>query len=81
MADEILRAGDRAGWKEQEDAIKVRQTGGISPEKQTQLALFLASEESNHVSGKVLHVSDDWKKLKNQTLHPEIYTLRRIQKV
>ena len=81
MTDEILRAGDRAGWKEQEDAIKVRQTGGISPEKQTQLALFLASEESNHVSGKVLHVNDDWKKLKNQTLHPELYTLRRIQKV
>ena len=81
MTDEILRAGDRAGWKEQEDAIQVRQTGGISPDKQTQLALFLASEQSNHISGKVIHVKDDWKKLKNESLHPEIYTLRRVQKV
>lgn len=81
MTDEILRAGDRAGWKEHEDALNVRQTGGISPERQIQLALFLASEQSNHVSGKLIHVNDDWKKLRNENVHPEIYTLRRIQKV
>ncbi len=81
MTDEILRAGDRAGWREIEDATQVRTTGGVQPEKQLQLALFLASEESNHVSGKVLHVNDDWKKLKNSTVNPELYTLRRVQKV
>jgi NAD(P)-dependent dehydrogenase (short-subunit alcohol dehydrogenase family) len=81
MTDEILRAGERAGWKEQEDALNVRQTGGIAPEKQIQLALFLASEQSNHISGRVIHVNDDWKKLKNDNIHPEIYTLRRVQKV
>ena len=81
MTDDILRAGERAGWKEQEDALTIRQTGGMSPEKQIQLALFLASEESNHVSGKVIHVKDDWKKLKNDSIHPELFTLRRVQKV
>jgi 3-oxoacyl-[acyl-carrier protein] reductase len=81
MTDEILRAGERAGWKEQEDALNVRRTGGVAPEKQIQLALFLASEQSNHVSGKLIHVKDDWKKLKNENVHPEIYTLRRVQKV
>jgi 3-oxoacyl-[acyl-carrier protein] reductase len=81
MTDEILRAGDRAGWKETEEAQQVRITGGMSPEKQIELALFLASEQSNHVSGKLIHVSDDWKKLKNSNVHPEIYTLRRVQKV
>ena len=81
MTDEILRAGEKAGWKENEDALEVRRTGGVAPEKQIQLALFLASEESNHVSGKLIHVTDDWKKLRNENIHPEIYTLRRLQKV
>jgi NAD(P)-dependent dehydrogenase (short-subunit alcohol dehydrogenase family) len=81
MTDEILRAGDRAGWKETEEAMEVRRTGGVAPEKQIQLALFLASEQSNHISGKLIQVSDDWKKLKTDNIHPEIYTLRRVQKV
>ena len=53
----------------------------MAPEKQIQLALFLASEEANHISGKLISVSDDWKKLKNENIHPEIYTLRRVQKL
>lgn len=81
MTDEILRAGEKAGWKETEDALEARQTGGIAPERQIQLALFLASEEANHISGKLIHVNDDWKKLKTGNVHPEIYTLRRVQKV
>ncbi|MBI3207875.1 MAG: SDR family oxidoreductase [Candidatus Solibacter usitatus] len=81
MTDEILRAGDLAGWKERQDAQQVRLTGGISPEKQLQLAFFLASEKSNHISGKVIHVNDDWKRLETGQVHPEIYTLRRVQKV
>ncbi|MGH9665685.1 MAG: SDR family NAD(P)-dependent oxidoreductase [Bryobacteraceae bacterium] len=80
MTDEILGAGERSGWKEIEDARQVRTTGGIPPEKQIQLALFLASEESNHVSGKMLHVRDDWKKLKSHSVPPDVYTLRRVQK-
>lgn len=80
MTDDILRAGERAGWREQEDALNVRRTGGVLPEKQMQLALFLASEASNHISGKVIHVNDDWKKLKDANVHPDIYTLRRVQK-
>lgn len=81
MTDEILRADERAGWKELDEARQVRITGGIAPDKQTELALFLASEQSNHVTGKLIHVNDDWKRLKNSTVHPEIYTLRRIQRV
>ncbi|MGA2215164.1 MAG: SDR family oxidoreductase, partial [Bryobacteraceae bacterium] len=81
MTDEILRAGERAGWKETEEALQIRQTGGVPPEKQIQLALFLASEQSNHISGKLIHASDDWKKLRTENLSPEAYTLRRTQKV
>jgi len=81
MTDQILHAGERAGWKAQEEALELRVTGGIAPEKQIQLALFLASERSNHVSGKLIHVNDDWKRLETSNVNPELYTLRRVQKV
>ncbi|MGC9969303.1 MAG: SDR family oxidoreductase [Bryobacteraceae bacterium] len=81
MTDQILHAGERAGWKAQEEALELRVTGGISPEKQIQLALFLASERSNHVSGKLIHVNDDWKRLETSSVNPELYTLRRVQKM
>jgi NAD(P)-dependent dehydrogenase (short-subunit alcohol dehydrogenase family) len=80
MTDEIIHAGDRAGRKEIEDAEHVRLTGGVSPEKQMQLALFLASERSNHVSGKLIHVNDDWKRLERENMHHELFTLRRVSK-
>jgi len=82
MTDEILRAGeDRAGRKEIEDAEKVRITGGVAPEKQTQLAIFLASQKSNHISGKLIHVNDDWKRFEQDSMRPELFTLRRVQKI
>jgi NAD(P)-dependent dehydrogenase (short-subunit alcohol dehydrogenase family) len=82
MTDEILRAGeDRAGPKEVEEAEHIRITGGIAPEKQIQLALFLASERSNHISGKLIYVTDDWKRFEKENMRPEAYTLRRAQRV
>jgi NAD(P)-dependent dehydrogenase (short-subunit alcohol dehydrogenase family) len=81
MTDEILHAGDRAGRKEIEDAEHVRLTGGIAPERQIQLAMFLASARSNHVSGKLIHVNDDWKRLERENAQPELFTLRRVSKL
>ena len=77
MTDEILRAGERAGANEVDVAERVRMTGGIAPDKQIQLALFLASERSNHVTGKLIHVLDDWKRLEQENGRPDAYTLRR----
>jgi len=79
MTDQILAAGERAGWREQEHAEQTRLTGGVAPEKQMDLALFLASEQSNHVNGRLIGVMDDWKKLKNGAISPEQYRLRRVQ--
>ena len=82
MTDEILQAGEeRAGPKEIEEAEKVRVTGGIPAEKQIALALFLASESSNHISGKLIHVNDDWRRFERENMKPELYTLRRVQKI
>ena len=36
---------------------------------------------SNHVSGKLIHVDDDWKRFEHQNMRPELYTLRRVQKI
>jgi len=80
MTDQILAAGERAGWREVEEARHVRITGGVPPEKQIELALFLASEQSNHISGRLISVQDDWKKLRDKTVSPELYRLRRAQK-
>jgi NAD(P)-dependent dehydrogenase (short-subunit alcohol dehydrogenase family) len=81
MTDEVLHAGEeRAGRKEIEDAEQARITGGVGPEKQIQLALFLASERSNHISGKLIHVNDDWKRFERENMRPELYTLRRVQR-
>lgn len=81
MTDQVLNAGDRAGWKARQEALELRTTGGTPPDKQIQLALFLASEAASHVSGKLIHVQDDWKRLQNNTVPPDLYTLRRIQRV
>ncbi len=48
MTDQVLSAGDRAGWREIDAARQIRMTGGVSAEKQIELALFLASNQSNH---------------------------------
>jgi 3-oxoacyl-[acyl-carrier protein] reductase len=82
MTDEILHAGEeRAGAREIAEAEEVRVTGGIAPEKQIALVLFLASSRSNHVSGKLIHVNDDWKRFERDNMKPELYTLRRVQKI
>ena len=78
MTDEIVRAGDAAGWREVQTATEVRGNGGTPPDKQLQLAMFLASDRSNHISGRLISVDDDWKKIENSNLQPNLFTLRRV---
>jgi len=80
MTDQVLAAGERAGWREIEEAQQVRLTGGVRAGKQSELALFLASEESNHISGRLIDVRDDWKRLRDGSLKPEQFMLRRVHK-
>lgn len=80
LTDEIIRAGNRVDAKVVAQAIETRRTGGTSPEVQMKLAEFLASEGSNHITGRLIHIEDDWKKLKNLTLRDDAFTLRRVEK-
>lgn len=80
MTDQVLEAGEAAGEKALEEARHTRETRGTAPEKQISLALFLVSPRSNHITGKLLSVNDDWQRLENATLTPERFTLRRVTK-
>lgn len=80
LTDEIIRAENRLEPHVVSAAKETRRTGGISPERQLEHAAFLASEQSNHISGKLIRVTDDWKKLRNATLRPDALTLRRVSK-
>lgn len=80
MTDEILKAGERAGWQELQEATRVRTTGGVNAQKQIDFVQFLASERSNHLSGKLIHVADDLRRLERGEVHPDSFTLRRAHK-
>ncbi len=80
MTDEILKSGPQAGEKDLAEAMQVRMTGGTPPDQQIELALFLASERSNHISGKLIHVTDAWQRLCDAEVHPEQFTLRRVRR-
>jgi NAD(P)-dependent dehydrogenase (short-subunit alcohol dehydrogenase family) len=80
VTDEIIRAEDRLEPKVVAAAKETRRTGGVSPQLQLEHAMFLASERSNHITGKLIDVADDWKKLKNLKLREDAFTLRRVQR-
>ncbi len=80
LTDEIIEAEDCLEASLVAEAREVRRTGGASADLQLQHAIFLASEQSNHITGKLIHITDDWQKLRNATLRADALTLRRVQK-
>lgn len=80
FTDEIIRAEARLEAPVVSAAKETRRTGGVSPDSQLAHMWFLASEQSNHITGKLIHVTDDWQKLRNATLRPDALTLRRVSK-
>jgi 3-oxoacyl-[acyl-carrier protein] reductase len=80
LTDELIEAEDRLETALVAEAKETRRTGGAAAELQLQHAMFLASEQSNHISGKLIHITDDWQKLRNATLRADALTLRRVSK-
>lgn len=83
MLDEVLEAGPgKVGAEYYERALQQKANGGASPQRAADLCLFLASDESNGITGKLLSaVWDPWEDLPkylNRLKGSEIYTLRRI---
>ena len=83
MLDEVLDAGpDVVGEEMYRKSLKQRDEGGAPPEKAAALAVFLASRESDGITGRLISaVWDDWQNLpakKEQLAKSDVFTLRRI---
>lgn len=83
LLEEVLAAGpEKIGKSFYEQSLKQKQTGGTSLEVGASLCTFLASSESDGITGRLLSaVWDPWAKLPdyvNELKNSDIYTLRRI---
>jgi NAD(P)-dependent dehydrogenase (short-subunit alcohol dehydrogenase family) len=83
LLDEVLAAGpQRAGDDMYGQALRQQQGGGTPLITAAELVVFLASAESDGISGRLLSaVWDDWQALpsvKEKLAGSDVYTLRRI---
>ncbi len=82
MLKEVLERGDAAGTRETTLAKDVFANGGASMDRVADLALFLASDESKEISGKLISaVWDNWEQWPrhlDELSQSDVYTLRRI---
>ncbi|MCL4465935.1 MAG: SDR family oxidoreductase [Chloroflexi bacterium] len=83
MLDEVLEAGpERVGEKFFRQAVKQKEEGGTPLERGASLCVFLASPESDGITGRLISaVWDPWESLPgraDELRDSDIYTLRRI---
>ncbi len=84
MQDEILMAGELAGERAVTRANEAKREGGADPTRAANLAIFLASERSGLITGRIISaVWDDWESLSDNSrleslISSDLYTLRRI---
>ena len=84
MLDEVLAAGpDKVGADYYARALRQAEEGGVPPELGASLCVFLASAESDGITGRLIAAKwDPWQRFQEyrEQLGPQsdIYTLRRI---
>jgi NAD(P)-dependent dehydrogenase (short-subunit alcohol dehydrogenase family) len=83
MLDEVLEAGpDKVGQALYEKALKQKERGGAPLQVGASLCVYLASDASNQVTGKLISaIWDPWDRLADHSddlKDSDIYTLRRI---
>ena len=83
LLDEVLQAGpDRVGTEFHARAVKQSQTGGVPLALGADLCVYLASERSNGITGKLISAKwDPWSSLhkyRDELGSTDIYALRRI---
>jgi len=83
MLDEVLRASPKKiGTYYYKKALKQKKLGGSSYKSCTDLILFLASNYSNGIKGKLISALwDDWAnfpKYRNKLYNSDLFTLRRV---
>jgi UDPglucose 6-dehydrogenase len=83
LLEEVLQAGpESVGEAFYKKAIKQKETGGTSPDLAAKLCAYLASPESDGITGKLISAQwDPWRDLaahREALAKSDIYTLRRI---
>ena len=83
MLDEIIKAGpDKVGLYTYNKSIDQKKSGGSPLSKASDLAVFLASPQSDGITGKLISAIwdkwEDWPKYINKITNSDVYTLRRI---
>jgi 3-oxoacyl-[acyl-carrier protein] reductase len=83
LLDEVLSAGPQIVGKDfYEKALKQKKDGGVPLEVGVELCVFLACEESDGITGRLISAKwDPWKSLPGRSKEltgSDIYTLRRI---
>jgi NAD(P)-dependent dehydrogenase (short-subunit alcohol dehydrogenase family) len=83
MLDEVLEAGpEKVGKDFYERSLRQKESGGAPISRGCELALFLASSESDGITGKLISaVWDDWEHWPehlDELSRSDVYTLRRI---
>jgi NAD(P)-dependent dehydrogenase (short-subunit alcohol dehydrogenase family) len=83
LLDEVLAAGPQIVGKDfYEKALKQQKDGGVPLEVGVELCVFLASLESDGITGRIISAKwDAWKSLpsrRQELMASDIYTLRRI---
>jgi NAD(P)-dependent dehydrogenase (short-subunit alcohol dehydrogenase family) len=83
MLDEIIKAGpDKVGLDYYSRSIDQKKSGGSSLSTASDLAVFLASPQSDGITGKLISAIwdkwEDWPKYINKIGNSDVYTLRRI---
>ncbi len=77
--DAAQAIGDQALY---ETGVRVTSGGGASLERAAELAVFLASDSSRNLSGRLLRGVDDFDELSRlvpEIMASELYTLRRVE--
>jgi 3-oxoacyl-[acyl-carrier protein] reductase len=82
LLDEAIEAGpEKVGEEFYRRALKQRDSGGVPLDKGARVAVYLASAQSNGITGKLISAQwDPWETLHDHLaeLQSDIYTLRRI---
>jgi len=81
MIDDVIISGiGTVGEKEFKNALEVKKGKSVSPEEVGKFVIFLASGDSDGITGRILYnMWDGWKDLRKEDLeNSSLYTLRRI---
>ena len=83
MLDEVIKAGpDKVGIDFYKRSVNQKKNGGTPLSNASDLAVFLASSQSDDITGKLISALwdkwEDWPKYSDKIMNSDVYTIRRI---